>query len=84
MGYDYEECVFCYLQGRGNEPTNEIPYDVCFQCLESANITKYVGRVPSKISSRLGCISHGDCMTCVREEVFLISVNLCDDCKSKQ
>jgi hypothetical protein len=77
MGYDYNDCVCCYLQGKENYKGTIST--ICASCIESwKNVHINPGRVPSE------CMSHqgygGTCVTCHQSRMFTFNVGLCDLC----
>jgi hypothetical protein len=80
MGYDDNECLFCYTSGNGNEITDK-DIDICFTCLE-----KHIG---SQITGRVLYIFCGDivrtkinCAVCHEEKKLACHVKCCDDCQT--
>lgn len=44
MGYDSDECIFCYTNGFGNASCDEYE-SVCFKCIEKHIGTNFTSRV---------------------------------------
>ena len=82
MGYDYGECILCYLRCGCNESGPHYN-NVCFQCLdEAANGRKTIGRVTSEIHNE-HALSFEDCDKCDRKNVFVVYSTICENCQEK-
>jgi len=77
MGYDDNECLFCYTHMHGNEITdNEIT--ICVTCLENHIGTNITGRVLSAFSGAIEFSSNNPCSICNETKKLLCSVCCCD------
>jgi hypothetical protein len=76
MGYDYNECVICYLRGCGNNPTTM--RSICAVCIEKHHDGGNAGRVPSECMHNPGY--SGKCDLCHRDRLFTFYVGVCQGC----
>uniref|UniRef100_A0A6C0JQX9 Uncharacterized protein n=1 Tax=viral metagenome TaxID=1070528 RepID=A0A6C0JQX9_9ZZZZ len=76
MGYDYDECICCYMTGGGNRGGTIRP--VCAICIEGWSDCGSSGRVVNE------CMQHRSyamkCSVCRNERMFMFEVGLCDGC----
>jgi len=81
MGYDDGECVYCYLTGRGNNPTICERF-VCSVCIE--RLATKAGSLPRRVAVVLGARTTTGgttqkCFLCAHERYYGSDVSVCDD-----
>lgn len=77
MGYDTNECLFCYTSGGGNEPTEDC-IDICFTCLEEHIGSRITGRV-LQIFEEYIVSSKILCEVCQKEKKLVCNVRCCNE-----
>ena len=86
MGYDDDECLWCYLGGGGNNPVGHdynCRHPVCLKCIADiyGEDTSASYRVIRPFGNTFdGC--HSDCILCERKETFCFNVTLCKECSN--
>ena len=82
MGYDYGECLICYLKHGCNEDGPHYR-NICFQCLDTAAIGRNsVGRVIYAIDNEQA-LMFSNCDKCNRNKVFVVYATICNPCDNE-
>lgn len=78
MGYDEDECLFCYGNGNGNNITfDELAYTLCFSCIFD-NISNVSARVTDSLNKQLLSTIYTCNMCNIKKQCTRVS--LCHDC----
>lgn len=76
MGYDYDECICCYMNGGGNNGGTIRP--VCVICIEGWSKCGISGRVVHECTQHPSYANR--CSVCHTDRMFMFEVGLCDGC----
>ena len=76
MGYDEDECFFCYTCNNWNEPT-ENTMEVCFNCIEKYAGKIITARLLSVFSNPVNINGNIPCNVCKEIKKFVCSVRCC-------
>lgn len=84
MGYDYDECLICYLNGCGRNPTKRWG-NVCFSCLtEVFTNGPSTGRVVTALNGLCCFAKFKTCSMCGvthENEQLGVHVRVCSECQ---
>lgn len=78
MGYSCNECIFCYINGKGNNPVRSY-YNVCMTCFEKTLDPNVQGRSRSAIHN-FDIFFDNICEVCITKKRALISAPACESC----
>ncbi len=83
MGYDSNECLFCYCAGGGNNPCNDTDNNLCSECFLENCPSGLRGR--ATLSSYVQISPSETCYACgLKNRICLYQISLCEGHKFPQ